>query len=242
MRLLHTTTGRFHIFDDPWTVRYAILSHVWARENDRFFPEPTLQDVVRIQAEYDADPPETRASIISRLPEKVRRFCETAAAYGFDYAWADPICIDKTSSSELSEAINSMFDWYRTAPAHSAGVGGSTFRRGWTLQELLAPVNLCFFSEWNVIGSKHMFAPLVEQITRIPQDILTLRKPLGTANVACRMSWAVRRETTREEDEAYSLMGIFGVKIPTTYGEDRYAFIRLQEQILKAVPDQSLFA
>ncbi|KAI9067529.1 HET-domain-containing protein [Trametes sanguinea] len=265
MRLIHTKTGRFHLVDDPRTTRFAILSHVWARQNDpKFYPEPTLQDILRIQAEYDAEPADApRTPIISRLPEKIRRFCETAAKYHFDLAWGDSFCIDKTSSSELSEALNSMFDWYRYARlcfvylADVAPIANTAelaryrsqfresrwYRRGWTLQELIAPTSLFFFSsEWTVIGSKHTLAPLIEEITQIPQDILTLQRPLETSSVACRMSWAVGRETTREEDEAYSLMGIFGVKITTTYGEGRYAFIRLQEEILKTISDQTLLA
>ncbi|KAI8972185.1 hypothetical protein BD414DRAFT_220655, partial [Trametes punicea] len=263
MRLIHTKTGRFHVFDDPRTIRYATLSHVWAREGERFYPEPTLQDVLRIQATQDALPPSRRVSIISLLPEKVRRFCQTAARYHYEYAWGDSFCIDKTSSSELSEAINSMFDWYQYSDVcyvylHDVPPAATTaelsrdgsffresrwFKRGWTLQELLAPTSVLFFSEeWSVLGSKHMLAPLIEKITKIPQDVLTLERSLEEFSVACRMSWAVARDTTRTEDEAYSLMGIFGVKIQTTYGEGRYAFIRLQEEILKNVSDQTIFA
>ncbi|KAI9067530.1 HET-domain-containing protein [Trametes sanguinea] len=263
MRLIHTKTGRFHTIDDPRSVRYAILSHVWAKENDKFFPEPTLHDIRAMQAAHDAEPPESRIPIIARLPEKVRRFCQTAAQYQFDFAWGDSFCIDKGSSSELSEAINSMFDWYRYARLcfvylsdvppisnpddldrpGSAFRESRWFRRGWTLQELLAPTSLFFFSsEWTVLGSKHTLSPFIEQITGIPLDFLTFQRPLEASSVACRMSWAVGRETTREEDEAYSLMGIFGVKITTTYGEGRHAFIRLQEEILRTIPDQTIFA
>ncbi|KAJ8463294.1 hypothetical protein ONZ51_g10349 [Trametes cubensis] len=263
MRLIHTRTGQFHTFDDPRVVRYAILSHVWAKKDDtRFFPEPTYQDILRIQADYAAQVPAERKPIIHQLPEKIRRFCQTADNHHYEYAWGDSFCIDKTSSSELSEAINSMFDWYRYAgvcyvylhdvpsvtttaelETRKSPFRRSTWhRRGWTLQELLAPAVVVFFSEeWIIIGTKHTLATLISEITTIHRDVLTFQRSLDDFSIACRMSWAATRKTTKEEDEAYSLLGILGVNMPTTYGEGRYAFIRLQEEILKHVPDQTIF-
>ncbi|RPD54423.1 HET-domain-containing protein [Lentinus tigrinus ALCF2SS1-6] len=235
MRLLDTTTGEFRWVQDPRRVRYAILSHVWAKKGDvDYVPEQTYQDI--------------------------RHFCEVARNDGFNLGWADSACIDKTSSSELSEAINSMYNWYRYAGACYAILhdvsdtddkeqrdeqfrSSKWFTRGWTLQELLAPSVVLFLSnKWKVIGSKHTLAELIEDVTGIGRAVLTLEQPLEDVSVARRMSWAARRETSREEDEAYSLMGIFGVNMPTTYGEGRYAFIRLQEEILKHIPDQTIFA
>ncbi|KAI0324844.1 hypothetical protein GY45DRAFT_1331110 [Cubamyces sp. BRFM 1775] len=263
MRLIHTKTGHFHTFDDPRVVRYAILSHVWAKKDDtRFFPEPTYQDILRIQADYAAQIPAERKPIIDQLPEKIRRFCQTADNHHYEYAWGDSFCIDKTSSSELSEAINSMFDWYRYAgvcyvylhdvpsvtttaelEARKSPFRQSTWhKRGWTLQELLAPAVVVFFSEeWSIVGTKHTLATLISEITTIHRDVLTFQRNLDDFSIACRMSWAATRKTTKEEDEAYSLLGILGVNMPTTYGEGRYAFIRLQEEILKHVPDQTIF-
>ncbi|KAI0762160.1 heterokaryon incompatibility protein-domain-containing protein, partial [Trametes elegans] len=252
MRLLHTRTGRFHTFDDPRHVRYAILSHVWARPSDAHYPELNLA-------------PGAPVSVVAQFTEKIRRFCEIALEHHYEYAWADGCCIDQSSSSELSEAINSMYDWYRyagvcyaylhdvssAATTTTAGLEatGSAFResrwhrRGWTLQELLAPSVVVFLSkEWNVIGSKHTLADLIQAVTGIDRDVLTFQRPLESFSVACRMSWAASRKTSKEEDEAYSLMGIFGVNMPTTYGEGRYAFIRLQEEILKHISDQTIFA
>ncbi|EIW63644.1 uncharacterized protein TRAVEDRAFT_142604, partial [Trametes versicolor FP-101664 SS1] len=248
MRLLHTKTGRFHEFDDPRTVRYAILSHVWAREGEAHYPE--------ISADH--------SSVIDFFPsEKIKRLCKIAAEHNYDYAWADLCCTDQTSSSELSEAINSMYDWYRYAgvcyvflydvptPATSSKLEApeSPFRksrwhkRGWTLQELLAPTVVVFLScDWRIIGTKHSLAHLIHAITGIDTCILTGERALEDFSVACRMSWASSRETKRVEDKAYSLMGIFGVNMPTTYGEGRYAFIRLQEEILKHHSDQTIFA
>ncbi|KAI0699872.1 hypothetical protein C8T65DRAFT_658834 [Cerioporus squamosus] len=117
------------------------------------------------------------------------------------------------------------------------------FRRGWTLQELIAPRVVVFLSkEWRIIGTKAMLASVIEEVTGIDQAILTHERPLDTVSIAKRISWASRRRTTREEDEAYSLMGILGVNLPTIYGEGRLAFIRLQEEVLKQTSDQTLFS
>ncbi|RPD54431.1 hypothetical protein L227DRAFT_350059 [Lentinus tigrinus ALCF2SS1-6] len=256
MRLLDTTTGEFRWVQDPRRVRYAILSHVWAKKGGvNYVPEQTYQDVCAIQ---ESVPREELA--LPHLSRKIRHFCEVARNDGFNLGWADSACIDKTSSSELSEAINSMYNWYRYVGACYAILhdvsdtddkeqrdeqfrSSKWFTHGWTLQELLAPSVVLFLSDkWKVIGSKHTLAELIEDVTGIGRAVLTLEQPLEDVSVARRMSWAARRETSREEDEAYSLMGIFGVNMPTTYGEGRYAFIRLQEKILKHIPDQTIFA
>ncbi|KAH9915037.1 HET-domain-containing protein, partial [Epithele typhae] len=256
MRLLHTRTGRFTWIDDPRHTCYAILSHVWAKPSDLpYIPEQTYQDVLAIHAALS---PSDLA--LPRLSAKIQRFCDTARGDGFDLAWVDTCCIDQSSSAELSEALNSMFGWYRYASACYAFLhdvadtddererreqfrGSRWFTRVWTLQELLAPSVVIFFSaEWSVVGSKHTLASLLESVTGIDGGVLALEVPLEEVPVARRMSWAAGRETTREEDEAYALMGIFGVHMQTTYGEGRYAFIRLQEEILKRIPDQTIFA
>ncbi|KAJ2970124.1 hypothetical protein NUW54_g12801 [Trametes sanguinea] len=116
------------------------------------------------------------------------------------------------------------------------------FTRGWTLQELIAPWKVVFLSsDWHVLGSKAELAPVIEEITGIDQSILLHDAPLSSASVARRMSWASCRTTTRVEDEAYSLLGIFGLYMPTIYGEGRNAFRRLQEEIMKQIPDQTLY-
>ncbi|TBU57934.1 hypothetical protein BD310DRAFT_928305 [Dichomitus squalens] len=196
----------------------------------------------------------------SGLSAKIRRACEAARNEGVRYMWIDSACIDKTSSSELSESINSMYIWYRDAVVCYAFLAdvpvdedpqsprsrfrqSRWFRRGWTLQELIAPRNVVFFSmEWIVFGTKSSLATVVEEITGIERSVLTHRKTLDDVGVARRMSWAARRETTRVEDRAYSLFGIFGINLPTLYGEGEQAFRRLQEEILRRIPDQSLFA
>ncbi|KAI9924220.1 hypothetical protein MW887_007170 [Aspergillus wentii] len=117
------------------------------------------------------------------------------------------------------------------------------FTRGWTLQELLAPSEVIFFSkEWMEIGRKTTMPSLLARITGIDEDILIHRKPIESASVATRMSWAANRQTTFVEDRAYSLMGIFGVSIPKLYWQDANAFIQLQQEIISRCNDHSIFA
>ena len=195
-----------------------------------------------------------------RLSEKLRKACAAARADYFSRLWVDSSCIDKTSSAELSEAINSMYAWYRDAavcyaylqdvslpddPHHpeSAFCRSRWFTRGWTLQELIAPRVVIFMSQqWEVIGTKESLADVIEAITGIDRDILTHRKSPDDVCVAARMSWAASRSKTRVEDEAYCLMGIFGIVMTPIYGEGDHAFRRLQEEILKCIPDDTIFA
>ncbi|KAI0630065.1 hypothetical protein C8Q77DRAFT_237969 [Trametes polyzona] len=168
-------------------------------------------------------------------------------------------CIDKTSSAEVSEAIASMFHWYRCADvcyAYLRDVPSSTepslspalrlmsskwFKRGWTLQELIAPRSLVFLSSgWDAFGTKTTLANYIMSITHIPASVLIHEQSVHEISVAQRMSWAAARQTTRPEDRAYCLMGLFGVRIPVMYGEGNYAFIRLQEEILRHIPDPTL--
>ncbi|PIL28750.1 hypothetical protein GSI_08794 [Ganoderma sinense ZZ0214-1] len=194
------------------------------------------------------------------LSPKIRDACAVARANGFRYIWIDSCCIDKSSSSELSEVINSMYSWYARAAicyAYLADVPAngdhwkhrSRFResrwflRGWTLQELIAPLHVEFLAEdWTVIGSKHALVDLIQSVTKIEYKALLHLEPLDKFSVAQRLSWAAERKTTRVEDQAYSLLGIFDINMPTLYGEGEGAFRRLQEEIMRRIPDQSLFA
>ncbi|KAI0639265.1 hypothetical protein C8Q77DRAFT_1204784 [Trametes polyzona] len=182
-----------------------------------------------------------------------------AEADGYDWLWVDTCCIDKTSSAELSEAINSMYDWYSRASACYAfladvpsgedpGARDSAFRRSawftrcWTLQELIAPQDVVFLSrDWRELGNKYLWPGLLQEITGIEAEVLTFLRPLASIPIAMRMRWAAKRQARRVEDEAYALMGIFGVNMPTIYGEGRRAFRRLQEEIMRQTPDQTLF-
>lgn len=122
--------------------------------------------------------------------------------------------------------------------------GSRWWRRGWTLQELLAPKEVEFFNQdWKSIGYKHSLHESISRQTGIEYDYLTGALPVEHASIAKRMSWAACRETTREEDIAYSMLGLFDVNLPMLYGEGATkAFIRLQEEILRASEDQSLFS
>ncbi|KAK4211558.1 hypothetical protein QBC37DRAFT_446007 [Rhypophila decipiens] len=209
---------------------------------------------------------------------------------GIRYAWVDTCCIDKSSSAELSESINSKFKWYQPSeicyafledwspewdwpdlsplaydeiwiqwiqsrlisskPTTSEGDKGSPlkwFTRGWTLQELIAPAKVHFYdSKWSMRGSKSddLVAEYLSGITGIRLDILVNGSELALCRVPIgqRMSWAAHRETTRTEDLAYCLLGIFQVNMPMLYGEGERAFLRLQEEIIKSSTDLSIFA
>lgn len=241
MRLIHTKTLKLAEFAGKVIPPYVILSHTWEEG------EVSFQDMQGGDANQKAG------------HDKIKRCCEVAAAQGFEHAWIDTCCIDKTSSSELSEAINSMYRWYQAAEVCYAylsdvppqeGASGSAFAnsrwftRGWTLQELIAPASLIFFgSNWQEIGTKSSLQGVISRITGIHAEALLCADDcLQNFSVAQRMSWASVRQTTRIEDLAYCLMGIFGVNMPMLYGEGERSFIRLQEEIMKSSDDPTIFA
>ncbi|KAF2192813.1 hypothetical protein K469DRAFT_621484 [Zopfia rhizophila CBS 207.26] len=129
-----------------------------------------------------------------------------------------------------------------TKPADSNFSESRWFTRGWTLQELIAPSTVIFLDrEWQEIGTKSSMQEIISETTGISVGIL-LGDDIGLASVAQRMSWASKMKTTRVEDLAYCLMGIFGIYMPMLYGEGERAFVRLQEEIMKISDDHSLFA
>ena len=116
------------------------------------------------------------------------------------------------------------------------------FTRGWTLQELIAPTEVVFYAKgWKYIGKRSYMRPMLQRITGISKSALQ-GKGMESDSVARRMSWMAKRSTTRVEDLAYSLLGIFDVNMPLLYGEGEKAFMRLQEEIMKNNDDHSLFA
>lgn len=240
MRLIHTTTLQLHDFFGSTIPPYVILSHTWEEGEVSFLD---------MQTEATRNKPGFA---------KIEGCCTKAREDGFDYAWVDTCCIDKTSSAELSEAINSMFRWYRNSEVCYVYLSdldkqtrsGKTgllencrwFSRGWTLQELIAPSNVIFFgSHWSELGTRWMLRVRLSKITGIQEGVFQ-GNDLESFSVAQRMSWASRRQTTRVEDCAYCLMGIFGVNMPMLYGEGRQAFIRLQEEIIRINDDHTIFA
>ncbi|RYP63503.1 hypothetical protein DL771_009248 [Monosporascus sp. 5C6A] len=226
------------------TPKYAILSHTWDEGEVTFQDFRNLDETVRAQKGFS----------------KIRKTCDLALQSGIDYCWVDTCCIDKSSSAELQEAINSMFQYYRDAvvcyawladlPETSDPSSASTtaqfsecrwFTRGWTLQELIAPSKVIFLDEkWKEMGNKTNLQQIVSDCTGIPGSILSGEDDLATFSIAQRMSWAAQRETSRIEDRAYYLMGIFGVNMPLIYGERDNAFIRLQEEIMRISDDHKL--
>ena len=215
--------------------RYAILSHRWQSE------EVLFTDIER------------GMSVERHGIEKVKGAVRQALRDGYDYLWIDSCCIDKSSSAELSEAINSMFRWYEESKVcyaflsdvESAGGLASSewFTRGWTLQELLASQTVHFYTkDWTLIGNKVSLQDQLSSITGISKDVLALPELMFNTSIARRMSWASGRETTRPEDMAYCLLGLFAINMPLLYGEGKRAFIRLQEEIIKAEDDFSIFA
>lgn len=200
---------------------YAILSHTWGEQEVVF---DDLKDIVGAQRKGGY--------------RKIRFCAQQAKLDGLDYFWIDTCCIDKANNMELSKAINSMFRWYRNAErcyAFLSDVGNDTlegdgelafrqsrwFNRGWTLQELLAPRSVEFFSregEW--LGDKESLQRTIHEVTGIPIEALS-GSDLSEFDVAKRFSWAANRQTTEEEDGAYCLFGIFGVHLPLIYGEGK---------------------
>jgi hypothetical protein len=244
MRLLNARTKQFEEFYDE-VPRYAILSHTWGPD------ELTFKHM-----EQKGYVPST----------KIDGCCKQALEDGLNFVWVDTCCIDKSSSAELSEAINSMWEWYRRSRvcyAYLSDVPPDTvveetysnlaqsrwFTRGWTLQELIAPEEVIFYDEaWNRIGRKsrsyndQKFTKRLRQITGISAQVLAEPSSFRDYSVAQRMSWASNRTTTRLEDCAYSLLGLFEINMPLLYGEGNRAFQRLQEEILRVSDDESLFA
>ncbi|KAK0646894.1 heterokaryon incompatibility protein-domain-containing protein [Cercophora newfieldiana] len=289
MRLLHAKSFELKEFigsSGNGTPPYAILSHTWGED------EVLFRDVC------DGLRPGTTDKLGWA---KVRFSCEQAISDGYDHVWIDTCCIDKSSSAELSEAINSMFRWYQDAAICyayladvDADVGPSLdirtgshlrelvsesrwFTRGWTLQELIAPQDVRFYTaSWAFIASRErddVFRDLITQTTGIPNSVLErgsccpspdpkpnwdglrrtcqtcdqdvgliLADALSCHSIAERMSWAATRQTTRVEDRAYSLLGLFGVSMPLLYGEGNRAFLRLQEEIIKISDDHTILA
>nr|OQO31307.1 hypothetical protein B0A51_03285 [Rachicladosporium sp. CCFEE 5018] len=255
---------------------YAILSHTWEDE------EVIFQDV------RDLESARTKQGWL-----KIQYTCEQALRDDLAYCWVDTCCINKESSAELSEAINSMFNYYGGATicyVFLADVTQSlrltdlmdldpglrdimdTSRRGrrsgpevawnssvteqfkrfanarwwtrcFTLQELIAPPDLQFYNqEWLLIARKHDIGMLISARTGV--DISVLRRTASPLDmtIAKRLSWAASRQATREEDVAYSLLGLLDINLPLLYGEGSRAFLRLQEELLRTKSDLSILA
>jgi hypothetical protein len=245
MRLLYYTGGgelrwTEDLVGDDKVPSYAILSHTWDEGQ-----EVTFDDLVKNSGK-------------SKTGYNKIWFCARQAQRdGLEHFWVDTCCIDKTNNSELSEAIVSMFQWYKNAMrcyVYLSDVSSRAcekdsephrelkrepaiktsrwFTRGWTLQELIAPASVEFFSkEGDRLGDKTSLMPTLHDITGIAMQALD-GSPMSCFTVDERMSWAERRKTRREEDSAYSLLGIFDISMPLIYGEGRQ---RAKERLRKEI-------
>ncbi|KAF2846474.1 HET-domain-containing protein [Plenodomus tracheiphilus IPT5] len=243
MRLLYTASdGNLRWTEDLIRDKippYAILSHTWKEGQEATFAN--LKDLDNA-VYFDAQSKEGYQKI---------RFCaQQAKLDGLEYFWVDTCCIDKANNTELSKAINSMFRWYRNAErcyvflsdvendtlegdGESAFKQSRWFNRGWTLQELLAPHSVEFFSKKGTrLGDKESLKHPIHEVTGIPIEALS-GSDLSEFDVAKRFSWAANRQTTEEEDGAYCLFGIFGVHLPLIYGEGKEnALERLKSAVI----------
>ncbi|KAH8802476.1 beta transducin-like protein HET-E2C*4 [Xylogone sp. PMI_703] len=244
--LLQDGTGEFNFreFRDDEIPSYAILSHTWLTVQEG--EEPTYEDLINGTGK-------------EKLGYGKIRFCgEQARRDGLQYFWVDTCCINKANYAELQYAINSMFRWYRNATrcyVYLSDVSSPPsynnielipqswdsdfwksrwFTRGWTLQELLAPRSVEFFScEGRWLGDKNSLKHQIHGITGIPISAIQ-GTPLFQFDVEERFSWMERRQTTLEVDRVYSLLGILDVKIPLFKDtEVTTAFERLREVIIK---------
>ncbi|KAE8453912.1 hypothetical protein EG329_007688 [Mollisiaceae sp. DMI_Dod_QoI] len=244
MRLLNTKKILVESFpseESPEIPDYAILSHRWGKR------EVTFQEI------------QDRAPSLQGTEgyEKVLKCCELASSVGFEYIWIDTCCIDKTNQVELDETLPAMFHYYRKSQVcytYLADVPSGDdphekdskfrtskwFTRGWTVQELVAPLYVTFFNQgWEEIGTKASLQKVVSEITGITSQIL-LTNYGGEISVKDRLAWAANRETYEAEDKAYCLMGLLGVSMPVRYKEgEKEAFKRLQEEIDKLADESS---
>jgi hypothetical protein len=221
-------------------LKYAILSHTWGDDGDEVTFEDLNQGIGTQKKGY----------------RKIESCARQASRDGYRYLWVDTCCINKSNAVEFQYTINSMFRFYQKAakcyvylsdfkdssvddssqPSQAAFEASFRkcrwFTRGWTLQELIAPKSVAFFSEdWKLLGSKESLERQIGEITSIPVQALQ-GKSLDSFTVTERISWSERRQTKYEEDMVYSLLGIFGVYVPLNYGEGKeYAFQRLHDEI-----------
>lgn len=242
MRLINAQTLTLEEYTDP-VPPYAILSHTWGQQELDFrrFQELSGQEREAVKSGHS----------------KIGQVCRIARQHGHGHVWVDTCCIDRSSTADMSEAVNSMYRYYQEAQVCYVYLADATrrgkeflrkcrwFRRGWTLQELIAPQRVAFYDQaWEHCGDKTDpgLLQLISSITSIDESVLENLESVTSFPVSKRMSWAADRSCSRQEDVAYSLMGIFDVNMPLLYGEGTKAFARLQEQISQRSLDLSLLA
>ncbi|KAH7077873.1 hypothetical protein BKA63DRAFT_593158 [Paraphoma chrysanthemicola] len=168
----------------------------------------------------------TRAARKKNGSRNISDFRDEVAARGVHWGWVDAFCIDKTNLVELSLAMNSMYAWYRGSAICFAYLSDfqlptspeGHIQEGWTLQELVAPEHVVLYDyRWRPFGTKTELAEVVLQVTRISAGLLLGQKSSYEFSCAQKMSWAAFRQTTRIEDRAYSLLGLFNICFPPLY-------------------------
>jgi len=271
----------------------SIFTELLETDRTERSPHTPGEDIINALAKL-IETADLHSSHINAGFKKLIEFCHVAfVQHGAELAWIDTCCIDKSSSSELDESIRSMFRWYRNSSICLIHLGATSdteplrndpwFRRGWTLQELLAPRKFKFYDAgWSPISRARRkqykiqvvkdgdsepgesdlesdssdlssspngnpdqsddayIIKKVSEITKIPLNDLLNFEP-GLKDIRTRLGWAAKRETTRIEDQAYSLLGIFDITMPIAYGEGKNAFYRLQEAIMQRSNDRNMF-
>ncbi|KAF5346911.1 hypothetical protein D9758_010118 [Tetrapyrgos nigripes] len=231
--LLDTRTIKLIEFpSDDLVPPYAILSHRWEEGQ-----EISHEEMVQCRSGLT-----TSLSLSSKSGfEKMVAACTEAREHNHAYIWIDTCCINKGDHGQQSQDINSMFDYYKNSEVcyvylydYHYGAGplqSSWFSRGWTLQELLAPSSVEFFdATWKYCGDRETLSTSMRHITGIGEDVLRLGygRYMARVGIVERISWAIHRETTKEEDRAYCLLGLLGVTLEPCYGEgEESAFERL---------------
>jgi hypothetical protein len=233
MRLLRydPAVEKWHIenFHGRHVPLYAVLSHTWGPDHE----EVSFEDL------------RERQNFTHRTTHGYNKLHFTrlkAQRDGLLYLWVDTCCIKKSDSTELQRSLNSMFYWYQQAskcyvwledvtlrdfideelPWKTAFSRSRWFKRGWTLQELIAPKSVAFYSrEGKFLGTKNRLAETLSAVTGIPTSVLH-GADISRFSKESRFSWAQGRTTKIPEDAAYSLIGIFGVTLPMLYADGNY--------------------
>ena len=245
LKLNDDGTLSLHTFSKHTIPPYAILSHTWGPDSE----EVSFQDIIDGTGK-------------NKHGYQKLYFCGyQAKSIGLQYFWVDTCCINKLASAELQRAINSMFRWYQTASRcyvylsdvsiysqdgqsrhiewESAFRCSRWFTRGWTLQELIAPKFVEFYSRERIrLGDKHTLQRQIIEITGIPKEALQ-GESLSKFSVKERFLWAEQRQTTEDEDKAYCLLGIFNIFLPLIYGEGQSnAIRRLNKEIQESTSNK----
>lgn len=266
MRLLSAQHFTFHEFPEDASVPYAILSHTWDGH------EVTLQDMQQPNSRHILQSKNLATKSWKKIQDAcsmARRkgflyiwidsccidktnSAELQEAINSMFRWYrnSGLCL-----ALLSDVDKSEFELIEDLQSYATLIS-RWFTRGWTLQELLAPDDLFFFDvNWNELGSRSQWASHISKATGIhvkflhgielkldPYKSWDVEAALRDTSVATKMSWAAGRETTRMEDQAYCLLGLFDIHMPMLYGEGTKAFARLQQEIMKSTDDCTLLA